>query len=487
MTILVIGLFWLLCGWLLVRCGIVQAMAAAIALGPLGSFAVVPTHLAGGLTILPSSMLTLIAAGLFLAHPLGWAFVMSTAFSVKRLGLVTALWGVAALSAVVFPRVFAGMVEIVPMRGDLDGVAGGWPMLSPSLQNISQLGYFSISVASILVMAFLFQVPRYQQIMLKGLFVAGLLTVVTGMLDHASQHINVGFILDPFRTASYSLLVEHGVLGMKRVVGLMPEASAYGPMAVTHGVLLFLWKDAFEHRRLRHYSAVLVPLLFVFGFLSASSMAYLTIGASVAVLGARSVLRMLRRRPAARAARLPWRVAAAMTLAGILLLYNLIPTPFAPIGGLVERMVFEKTGSSSFDERMSWNAVSLAALVDTYGVGVGIGGTRTSSLPVAFLASFGVLGTLLLIGLIARVLLSRKLHRHPADRILCDGSAWALVPLLSSNLLTATTPQLGWLAVVIAVQAAFGVARCAAAPRPAVNGVGAPRVGGRRRAHAATC
>jgi hypothetical protein len=46
-------------------------------------------------------------------------------------------------------------------------------------------------------------------------------------------------------------------------------------------------------------------------------------------------------------------------------------------------------------ERMSWNLQGLANLVDTFGLGVGLGSARVSSFIVTLLANLGLPGTLL--------------------------------------------------------------------------------------------
>ena len=468
MNLVVILVFWAFCAWLLAGRRVVTAFVAAIVTVPFGSLSVMPAALTGGLTILPSAMLSMIGIGLFVISRPGWTFLMTTAFLPGRLGLVTALMLTAALSAVFYPRIFAGMVDVVPLRGEVTAVAGGWTALGPSTQNISQLAYFLISSMLIFCFAFLMRYRRYQQVLLQALFASSVVAVITGALDYASQFANLSFLLDPFRNATYKLLAEEDLLNTKRVVGLMPEASAYGPMCVSRAVLLLFWKDAFESARLRRYTLVaVVPLLLLFAVLSTSSAAYLAIVALVAAFGLRSALQSLRRHAGANTGPFLWTLIGLGVMTALVMAYALDPTPFATAEAMVDRMIFGKATSDSFDQRMTWNLVSLQALAGTYGVGVGIGGTRTSSWPVAVATNLGIPGATILGALILLAVLSRKSFDRPTDRVLCHGATWALLPLISASALTSTTPNIGTsMALVLGALAAAGIARAAPAARP---------------------
>jgi hypothetical protein len=484
MDLVVVALFWALCGWIIIRRAVLLAFAAAIAMLPFGSMAAVPAELTGGLTLLPAPVLSLIGIMLFVASRPGRQFLAESAFSVRKLGLVSIFLLIAAFSALFYPRIFAGMAEVVPMRGDLAGYGGGWTRLAPSPQNLSQLFYLSISTMLIFCFAFLMQYARYQQIVLKAIFVSSIITVATGVLDYASQYTNLSFLLDPFRTATYSLLTEHDVLDSKRIVGLMPEASSFGPMCVGRAVILLLWRDAFESQRIRRYIALLVPLLFLFGFLSTSSSAYLAIGVAGAVLGLRALLQLFgRRRQQARTQGLfSWKLMAAGGVAVLVGFYALNPGAFSHVESLIDRMVVGKSSSSSFDERMAWNTVSLQALADTYGIGVGVGGTRASSWPVSVVTNLGIPGALVLLCFMLQALLRRKIYFSRTDMVLCRGGAWAVVPLMSSNALTGTSPDIGMmLALILGVQAACGLAR--QMPAVAQPGIAAAPVPWRRHAN----
>ena len=71
---------------------------------------------------------------------------------------------------------------------------------------------------------------------------------------------------------------------------------------------------------------------------------------------------------------------------------------------------YEDGNYSSGAERLFWDLVAGQALLDSFGVGVGAGGTRASSFILNFGASFGVVGLLLLFGLVVSLL--RTLYKR---------------------------------------------------------------------------
>ena len=105
--------------------------------------------------------------------------------------------------------------------------------LQPTTQNLSQLAYMTISIITVFAFACVLKRPGWWTAILQGLLLGGVVAIVTGLLDMAGQASPIGAALAPFRTASYALLTDVEILGAKRVVGLMPEASAYGGLCIS--------------------------------------------------------------------------------------------------------------------------------------------------------------------------------------------------------------------------------------------------------------
>jgi hypothetical protein len=67
-------------------------------------------------------------------------------------------------------------------------------------------------------------------------------------------------------------------------------------------------------------------------------------------------------------------------------------------------MIFEKHNSASGIERAYWNAKSLDALVDTAGMGIGIGSSRSSSWVISVVSQLGIIGTCMMGALVVCLL-----------------------------------------------------------------------------------
>ena len=63
-----------------------------------------------------------------------------------------------------------------------------------------------------------------------------------------------------------------------------------------------------------------------------------------------------------------------------------------PIVDVILEFTISKPNSESAIERGMWNAQSIQNFFDTFGLGVGLGSTRSSSWPISVLAQLGAIG-----------------------------------------------------------------------------------------------
>jgi hypothetical protein len=84
-------------------------------------------------------------------------------------------------------------------------------------------------------------------------------------------------------------------------------------------------------------------------------------------------------------------VCTLLILAAVLATYLYDPRLFIPFTNLIDDMVFDKATSDSGQERAYWNMRSLQNVADTYGLGIGMGSSRSSSLPVSILSQLGLI------------------------------------------------------------------------------------------------
>jgi hypothetical protein len=441
MTFIPIAIYWIIALWGLFSRRPVLVYLFFLSL-PFGSFAVVPPALTGGLTFVPTPMTAMLMVGRTFLDPTILMRAISSALDVRRLGLLTGFIVTALVSTVFMPRLFANRVMVIPVRGDVSTAAP----LFPTTQNISQMAYLLISFATVIMFSQILKNARMQQTVLLALTWASALTVATGMLDFASQYLPVAPLLDPFRTATYALLVDVELTTGKRVVGLMPEASSFGSLCLSLLCLLYFMRRAIDHDRVRaFYAPVLCALLIAFAWLSTSSATYLGLAAFFAMAALEWIMRFLDSRYSLlrkRYLRAEF-AAAALAVVAVAFIMLLHPAILENVSMMVDRMVFQKTETSSFEERNMWTYVSLNALVETWGLGVGIGGTRASNSAVAAISNVGVIGGIFYFGFIIQSLLRSAPPDDKRGQVLIVALRYAFVPTFLVGLLIGTTSDFG--------------------------------------------
>jgi len=410
---------------------------------PFGSFAVITPTLTAGLTFTATPIILLMLLGKSFFSNEGSRQFFSYALSKQKALWLFGFWVVAAFITLSMPRLFAGDVLVIPVRSDVLSHAVA---LYPTTQNLSQLVYLSISVFSVFMFANVLQTEASREHILKAICIGGLVTVLTGILDFTSQYVPLDFLLEPFRNATYTLLTDAEVISGKRVVGLMPEASSFGNISLAFLTVIYFTRIAIENTFYRDKLAPVVIFgLFLMIWLSTSSAAYV----GVAVFGLLAVLEWC------------WRLNKSQQnsyfkrglvfqawflnglLIGLLLTVLFNPSLFEPVIEIVDSMVFQKTDSDSFAERSMWTAVSWQALLDTYGLGVGVGGTRASNGVVALTSNVGFIGAIFFYGFLLHLFLKKAKPNDATGEALISAVKWSFVPSFIIDLLITTTPDFG--------------------------------------------
>lgn len=400
------------------------------------ALAIIPPPIAGGLNLLPTftAGLVLIARSVLDSRTFGAMAI--AAFRPSRMGLLTAFVLLGVISAYFYPKLFAGDVMVLPFR------IGHVEPLYPTNSNMTQAAYLAVSYALALVFQAQASNPDFLKAFFRSLLVGGVFLVLTGLADMAlgsSEHP----LLAPYKTADYTFMEDNVVLGFRRVTGVMTEASAYGPACVVNATLLLFLAPLFPGRRERYFAQFMGFALVLMGMVSTSSTAFVGLG----VLGIVYVLNLGRRlvggvTPGADVFR--WELVLAFVAVIVASLVALLaPEILVTPQTFIEELVFNKTRSSSYNDRMNWNNISMAALAQTNGVGVGIGGTRTSNWVLSILTNTGILGGCLLFGFIGYQLL-RKAPRDDifTSNVMAAGKMTIIVNMAMTTL-SATTPDFG--------------------------------------------
>lgn len=455
MTIVPMVGFWALAFWAVSGGDCRRLVTLHLALLPFGSLAVLPVAMSGGLALTPGPT---IGALLFLRCATsrgGLAGMCRIALAPRGMLLLTGYGVVAVVATIFLPRLMAGTI-VVPYRGE---VLVPTP-LAPSAQNVSQLAYLSTSILVAVAYAQVLTRPGLRQHAVRAVAIGGAVAITSGLLDLLSSRLNGEAILAPFRTANYALHVGHSILGVKRVVGLMPEAAAYGLLCLGYLSLLYFLRRAIPDGWLRRRGvpAVMAGLLASIA-LSTSTAAHAGLSVLAATASAEWVWRALalRRGAPGRRGLAPEAWAAMGSLAGLAGVFLLLPHLLDPVAAILERTIVEKAASASFAERSAWTEVSWRAFLASGGLGLGVGSTRVSTSVVGVFASTGVLGGCLYYGFLLRTLTRRALSGDGEARLLLAGVRWAWVPPFAASLLTGVGADFGpFLALLFGISASAG-------------------------------
>jgi hypothetical protein len=365
---------------------------------------------------------------------------VDAAIEPAKLNILFVFLAYALFTAYVLPRLFARMVEVVPINPD-----STWPVaLTPTSANYSQSAYLTLSVGVTLAFFLQGENSSFRRHFIQAVLVGGLSLIVTGIADFTLTTLGDTDLLEPFRNAKYALLTNAEVEGDKRIVGLMPEASAFGSSCVASVATLAFLRPCLENRWLRN---LLAPLT-IFGLVamavgSLSSTAYGGLGVFGAAYAANWLRRALSPDAPAREA-LKWEAIAVVAAVVILLaIVALAPDLMKPIYERLDALIFKKSESTSFDDRTRFTKTALNAFFATDGLGVGFGSVMTSNWFVAILSSTGIFGAVLLFIFILRLYILRCRNADPRTREFAMGLKFALVPYFAMQAAVGTTPDIG--------------------------------------------
>ena len=466
MTIVPIAIFWMLTLWGMSRHRPGLHLYLLFATLPMGAFAVVPTEISGSLTLTGPP----VVAGFMLLKSIfksgSIRAYLDSAIRLEKLGLLMMFWAVACTVSFVAPRLFLHQVEVVPMKIKTVGIMGT-DMLFPTSQNISQTLYITVSVLTVFMFSQLLSSDRFLKITFRAFRFGAGVTVLTGMLDFLSSYLPITPLLEIFRTGGYALLTDNVVDGYKRVVGLMPEASAFGAVCLFFLCFLYFSRFSLVRRtplvKAGNYASIF--LLAAMLVLSMSSSAYVGLGIFVMLAGVEWIYRgfVVPRQSFLRdGLRTEWMTCTAICGA-IALAVIVSPAIQEELTSRLDRLLFSKSESKSYEERNMWTEVSLRALEETSGFGCGLGGTRASNKVVSVFSNTGILGGVLFYAFVCQTLLRRSRRGScegvPLHQIASHAIRWSFLPIFMLEFLVGTTPDFGlanaWmygLALAIAVQ-----------------------------------
>tara|TARA_R110000772_G_scaffold156977_1_gene268222 strand:+ start:889 stop:2388 length:1500 start_codon:yes stop_codon:yes gene_type:complete len=440
MTPTVIGLGVLILGiWLLYKGDLLALLCAMLILGLLEGSAAVILPAIGGSSIPPDRIMLgfLAVASLNLIKDraeLGKDAIIENSWLV-----IFCAYGV--ISAFFLPRIFQGQIDVVPLRpAGLRSIFDAFP-LAFSSQNITTAVYL---IGTALAAIFSYVATRRAADITPLVTVAIAITLghaALGILGVVLRGTPWDMVIDFFRNGSYSQLSQQ-TSSFIRISGLMPEPSNFAGFGIVWMILTFeLWL-----RNIRPLwtgiAAIVMGLTLI---LSTSSTAYLGIAGYAAVL----LCRFATFPKYLRSDKIVMLTGAGLTV-GVLLLSTIVfSSEFAEkFQSMILEMTVEKSDSDSGQQRSFWALQGLDAFKISYGLGIGAGSFRSSSIATAILGGMGIIGVICFAGYLLKLFRTIQICGNVQGSgsvvpALASAAGWSAIAGLIPALFTQASPDPG--------------------------------------------
>jgi hypothetical protein len=315
-----------------------------------------------------------------------------------------------ALVTLVSPLIFSGAPVVSPTATHL--IAG---VITDS--NVAQLVYLTIGIGVVVLLA---------RARFAGPEIIGLslwLAIALSLWRYLHNNAGLPFPDRLFDNSPGFVYIETAVGGAVRFRGIFSEPSALAGVAII--AIAYGLSRAVHLRGLRKLGPlVLVGISLFLGLLSTSTTFLVAGVALIAIVSLTFGLGFLARRT---------RFSVGVTVLGCLL--AIVAVWLLPaVGSFVSATLGEKVGTASYSERSGADSDSYRVFIDSWGIGVGLGAGRASSILPTLLSTTGLVGTLLFAGAILGVA-ARSFPLHRLRPVL-----WGLIALFVVKLIAGPDP-----------------------------------------------
>ena len=366
--------------------------------------------------------------------------------------LLLIIYGLVA--TVFFPRLMAGMTETMVVQrlpGGLSRIS-----LNPlgfSGTHVTQTVYALGSVMCFAASFAFFRMRGAYHYFLGAFFLLCWLNLSFAVLDLVTFATGTADLLDFIHTANYSLMTGVEMGGLKRISGTFPESSAFASFTlILFAIAASLYLDNVRPLLSGFFALAFLVLL----ALSTSGTAYVGLVIVLALLMLQSIAPVMH----GGRMRKPLLIyAGSLSVVAIILLVAVLSPEFVDaIATFFDESLFGKLSSDSGRERGHWNEVAWSNFVDSFGLGVGIGGARASSYIFVLLSNVGLPGAMCFALFILSTLFRRTVPQASSqDRSTIRAIRCGMTASLIGAVLVATVFDLGMLFYVLAGGAAVAV------------------------------
>ncbi|WP_375206963.1 glycoside hydrolase [Hyphococcus sp.] len=396
MSLSIFGLAVLaVCGYLLFTRGPLSLLVAVMLFTLMGGSAAMILTSLGGASVRPSLLAMVILSAAVCLPGARRAALLPTAIVQNFPLVVFCAYG--ALSAFLLPLIFAGDFQVVPMNPRGLTSRFDTALLHFTNQNITTAFYMLATMMAALSAWIAVQQPSAPRVLVMTIVAIAVTHAGLGVADLFLSGTPFEAFLEFFRNANYA---QHNqaIDGFTRINGIFPEPSAYAAFALPWFVCSFeLWLRDVWPRATGASAAMLLPLL----VLSLSSTALVSLAAYVFIFLLRGVLQPAMFRPKLIVA------AAGGSIAGLLAVLTLFmtnPDLAQSFLDVIRKLTVEKSASDSGEQRLFWALQGIDFFMSTWGIGIGAGSFRSSSIATAIMGSTGVIGVVTFVWFLVSVL-----------------------------------------------------------------------------------
>lgn len=381
---------------------------------------------------------------------------------------------VCTLTAIFAPRVFQGATDVfsVSRAANAKGIIS--IPLRPTTGNVTQLFTMSLSALAFLCFATVFRVKPDARAIVIAMAVATGINFVLGWLDVLTGATGTSALMEPIRTANYSILDGSRMSGIKRMIGGFPEASSFGKYTLA---LFAFWLVCWIGSPSSRLAQIMLVASAIVLLRSTSSSAYVALVLFLLGFGLYTAMTGLRLNVPKRMVKVFFAGMFGFWLAALAIFasYQVVD----PVTAFLDRTIILKLETDSGVERMSWNAQGFRNFTETMLIGAGLGSMRASNWFIACLGSIGLIGTALYLAFLTSVARLPGPTDKPDVALVITALKTACIAWFITALLTSASPNLGVFFFSLAGLAA-GLSRgtslvSQAAPVP--SGLGHPRQG----------
>jgi hypothetical protein len=329
-------------------------------------------------------------------------------------------WAWACASAFILPHVFSGMPVYEP-RGGIDEQYEALTPLRWSFSNLAQVFYLTLNVGTLIYALHVVRTRRQVSTLLKTLGIALSIAVVAGGVQRIAIFQGWSFPYELLNNnPGYSQGTGQSIgEGIQRINSTFTEASFAGSFlaamaigliaAFLRGRRTMLWLFAalasflvlLDTTAMNGYVAFALVLGWLFVYFSPFR-------------GPKSARRFLAK---------GWLVLVVPLLA----LAGLVVVLFPSFTSAAFTVTTEKSDTLSFLHRLYSDLTALDIFLNTWGIGVGLGSNRPSSMLMAFLSTVGIVGTILFAFFVIRLVRAFPGKSAPGTM---QWTFWSLIGLL---------------------------------------------------------